>query len=129
MTNSPAKMDGEYARKRKRPEHIVESHVILSQSSQYHLAEYDDQGKCSKVCVAAQQSSASDQGFLGVSQQLTVDAHIGSVQPAPTAHSALLDTTTELSEASCEHGRPGNASAEQVCFGMVRIFNSCGCLP
>ena len=122
-------MGGEYTRKRKRVELIVDSHVILGQSSQYHQAEYDHQGECSKVCVTAQHLSAPDESVLGVCQQLTVDAHIGSAQPAQTARLALLDTTRGLSEASCEDERPGNTSAEQVCFGMVRYFNSCGLLP
>ena len=129
MTGSPARMGGEYTRKRRRVELIVDSHVILGQSSQYHQAEYDHQGERSKVCVTAQHWPVSDQSVLGVCQQLTVDAHIGSAQPAQTARSALLDTTTDLSEASCEDGRPGNTSAEQVCFGMVRYFDSCGLLP
>lgn len=121
-------MGGECARKRKRVELTVDSHAILGRFSQYHQAEYDHQGECSKVCVAAQHSSASDQGVLGVCQQLTVNAHIGSVQPAQSACSSLLHTTTELSKASCEHGRPEVTSVEQVCFGMVRYFNSCGWL-
>ena len=129
MTGSPARMGGEYTRKRKRVELIVDSHVILGQSSQYLQAEYDHQGECSKVCVTAQPWSAPDKIVLGVCQQLTVDAHIGSAQPAQTARLALLDTTTDLSEASREVGCPGNTSAEQVCFGMVRYFNSCCLLP
>ena len=128
MTGSPARMGGEYARKRKRVELAVDSHTILGQFSQYHQAEYDHQGECSKVYVTAQHSSASDQGVLGACQQLTVNAHIGSVQPAQTARSSLLYTTTELSKASCEHGHPGIFNVEQVCFGMVRYFNGCGWL-
>ena len=109
-------MDGGGPRKRKRLGLIVESPVILGQSSQYRLAEYDDQEECSKkVWVTAQESSAPNKDVLGVRQQLNA-AHIGSA--------ALLDTTTEVSKAGCKNGS-GTITAEQVCFGMVSIFNSC----
>ena len=86
-------MDRGNPRKRKRREHVVESHIILGKSSQYHLAEDNNRGECSKrVCIAAQQ------GVLEVRQQLTVDARIGSVQALQSAHPALFDTTTESSD-------------------------------
>lgn len=123
-------MDGGNPGKRKRLEQTVESHIILGQSSPYHLPEDDNRGEWSKrVCVAAQQLSGPDQGVLGVRQQLTVDACIGSVPPLQTAHPALFGTTTELSKPSCKHGRPESIIAEQVCFGMVCILNSCHLVP
>lgn len=123
---SSAKMDEGGPRKRKR----LDSPVIHSQSSQYHLADNHGQGKCSKkVCATVQESSAPNKHVLGVRQQVTVNAHIGSVQPAQTAHSALLDTTTELSKTCCQNGYSGHITAEQVCFGMVRIFDTCRLLP
>lgn len=127
---SSAKMDGGGLHKRKRLEHIVESPVILGQSSQYYQADYDSQGECSKkVCATAQESSTPDKHVLGVRQQGTVNAHTGSIQPAQPAHSALLDPTSELSKASCETEYFGNVTAEQVCFGMVRDLNPCRLLP
>ena len=123
-------MDWGNSRKRKRPEHIVESHIVLEQSSQYHLAEDNNGPEYSKrVCIAAQQLSGPDQGVLGVRQQLTIDARIGPVQPLQTAHPALCGAITELSESSCKHGRSENIIAEQVCFGMVCILNSCHLVP
>ena len=123
-------MGGEGPRKRKRLENIVESHNILGQSSQYHLAEYDERGGCSKkVCAAAQQSSGPE-GVLRVNQQPTVDAHIGSVQPQQPAQPTLIGTNTvEFFDPSCKHGRPESTIAERVCFGMVRILNSCPLSP
>lgn len=112
--------------KRKRLEHIVESHVILAAPapSQYRLAGCNDQrGYSKKVCVAVQQSSSPDQDVLGVRQQLAVHAHNGSVQPTQTTHASVFDTTTGLSEPSCKHGLLGNIAAEQVCFGMVRLLS------
>lgn len=127
---SSARMDGGGPRKRKRLAPIVDSPVILSQASQYHLAEYDSQGKCiKKVCTTVQESSAPDRDVLGVRQQVIVKTHTGSVQPAQTAHSAFWDTTTDLSKASCKNGCSGHITAEQVCFGMVCNLNTCRLLP
>lgn len=109
--------------KRKRLEPIVESPIILGQSSpyEYHLTEYDYQQKCSKeICATTQGSSIPYQNIRRVRQQVTANAHTDPVQPARTAHSAPLDATSELSKASCENGYPGNVTAGQVCFGMVR---------
>ena len=114
--------------KRKRLEPIVASSIIVGQSSQYQLAEYEDQGECSKkVCVTAHHSFTPGQDVRGAHQQLTINTHTGSVQPAQTGHSALLHTATEKSKAGCKNVCSGSNNAEQVCFGMVRIF-SCCCL-
>ncbi|CAD6567877.1 MAG: hypothetical protein ASARMPRED_001174 [Alectoria sarmentosa] len=113
-------MGGEGPRKRKRLENIVESHNILGQSSQYHLAEYDERGGCSKkVCAAAQQSSGPE-GVFRVNQQPTVDARIGSVQTQQPAQPTLIGTTTvKFFDSSCQNGRQESTIAEQVCFGML----------
>ena len=113
---------GGCSRKRKRQD-IVESHTITGQSTHHHLAEYEDQGKCNeKVFVAAQQSFALSQDVLGVREQVTINAYVQHVQPAP---SAIVDTTTRISEVDCNHVYSGHGNAEQVCFGMVCTLNSC----
>ncbi len=123
-------MNGGNSSKRKRLEQTVESHIILDQSSSYHLPENDNREEWSKrVCVAAQQLSDPDQGVLEVRQQLTVDACIESVPPLQTAHPALFDTTTELSKPSCKHERSESIIAKQVCFDMICILNSCHLVP
>lgn len=111
-------------------EHIVESDLIRDHSSQYRLADDENREGCSKrVCVAAQRLSGPDESLLEVRPQLTVDAHLGSVQPAQTKHPVLSGTATGLSELSSKDGSRKNVIAEQVCFGMVCILNSCHLLP
>ena len=113
---SLARIGGECSRKRKRQEPI-------GQSTHYHLAEYENQGKCNeKVLVAAQQSLALNQDVLRVRQQMTVNAHVQHAQPAP---SAFAHTITKISKVDCNHVYSGHVNAEQVCFGMVCIINSC----
>ncbi len=115
-------MNGDCLQKRKRQEHIVEPNDILGQSSQYHLADYHDQRNCKKVCIADQDSSTPDQGILQIRQQLTINAHIGSLQSASTVHPACSDDTFGSPKSSCEYGLSGNITAKPVCFGMVRIY-------
>ena len=116
-------MDGRSPRKRKRLEQVLES------NGQYHLIKDDGRGDCSKrACIANQELPDPRQGVLGV-RQLVVDARIGSVQSLQTAHPALFGTTTELPVTSCKHECPNNTIPEQVCFGMVRVINSCQLLP
>ena len=123
---SAATTGEEYSRKRQRLEPIVESHVILGQSSHYRQAEYRDQGDSNEeVYLAAQQSFVSNQDGQGVGQLLAVNAHIGSVQHEQYTHSAFLHTTTEPSNAICRNIHSEQISAGQVCFGMVRTFTSC----
>ncbi len=115
-------MGGDCLQKRKRQDHIVESNDILGQSSHYHLADDHHRGIYKKVCIADQDASIPGHGILRVRQQLTLDANIGSLQSASTAHPAFSDDTVGPPELSCEDGPPENITAKQVCFGMVRIF-------
>ena len=119
---SLARIGGGCSRKRKRREPIVESHVIIGQSTHYHPAEYGDQGKGNeKVFVAAQQSLALNQDVLGIRQQMTVSAYIQHAQPAP---SAFVHTTTKTSQVNCNHVCSEHVNVQRVCFGMVCIINS-----
>lgn len=116
---------GGCSRKRKRQEPIVESHTSIGQSSHNHLhvAAYENQGECNeKVFVAAQQSLALNQDVLEVRQQMTINAYVQHAQPAP---SAIVDATTRICEVDCNHVCSEHVNAEQVCFGMVCIINSC----
>ena len=106
---SSATIGGGCSRKRKRREPIDEPHLIIDQSTHYHSAEYGDQGDFNqKVLVTAQKSLVFDQDALGIRQQITVNTHI-----------------QQTSTVDCDHVLSGHVNAEQVCFGMVCIINSC----
>ena len=120
---SLARIGGGCSRKRKRQEPIVESHAIIGLSAQHHLAEYGDQGKCNdKVLVGSERLLSGNEDVPGVRQQMAINAHIQHAQPAT---SAFVHNTTKTSEADCDHVCSGHVNAEQVCFGMVCIINSC----
>ena len=104
-------MNGACPRKR-RLKHVVEPHMILAQSSDFHVVDSDDQGRCSKkVCVG------------GIHQQLATVSFTIPPQPAPNASGASADIIDDSSGSSCEHGCPKNLTTERVCFGMVRCIN------
>ena len=125
---SPARTGGGSSRKRKRQEPIVESHIIIGQSTHYDPAEYGHQGKYNeKVLVESEQLLSGNEHVLGVRQQMTVDAPIQRAQSAPSAF-VHTTTTTEISKVDCNHVCSGHVNIEQVCFGMVCIINSC-CIP
>ena len=106
---SLATIGGGCSRKRKRREPIDEPHVIIGQSTHDHSAECGDQGDYNeKVLFTAQQSLVFDQDAPGVRQQMTVKTHI-----------------QQTSTVDCNHVLSGHVNAEQVCFGMVCIINSC----
>ena len=120
---SRTRKGGGCSRKRKRREPTVESHIIIGHSTPYHPAEYGDQGKFNeKVFVTAHQALFFNQDVLDAGQQTTVDANIEHAKPAP---SAFVDTATKISKVDCNHVCSENVNAEQVCFGMVCITNSC----
>ena len=116
-------LGGGCSRKRKRQEPIVESHTTIGLSTQHHLAEYGDQGKCNeKVLVESERLLSGNEDVLEVREQMAINAHIQHAQPAT---SAFVHTTTKISEVDCDHVCFGHVNAEQVCFGMVCIINSC----